>query len=172
MRAAWWVILMVTASVIWFQSVPQLAGADLPKDERTRSDLAKLQGLWQTSPGGMEHRGGQQVVRNPVLDGPCFFVCGQRLIWLDPQGIPTGQEDTITLDVQAEPKRITLTPAGDGAGKKPSHGIYLATDTSLIVHLGLDGGPAPQQFLELNKPVMGRDGEEWLVSRKKLYGDD
>ena len=57
-----------------------------------------------------------------------------------------------------------------GKDGKPTHGIYSATGSTLTVHLGLDGGPAPKHFLELNKPVKGVDGREWLVSRKKLQG--
>jgi uncharacterized protein (TIGR03067 family) len=118
----------------------------------------------------MEHRDGQQVVRNPVLDGPCFFVRGNRLIWLDEEGKPTGQEETITLDVKAEPKRVTLTKVAADPGEKPTHGIYSATGSDLTVHLGLDGGPAPRQFLSLNMPIQGIDGIEWLVRRMKLQG--
>jgi uncharacterized protein (TIGR03067 family) len=145
------------------------ATAEEPKKDTVESELKLLQGLWQSSPGGMEHRDGKQVVRNPVLEGPCFFIAGDRLINLDAEGKPTGKEEKITLDVKADPKRITLTPVGE-KNAKPTHGIYSATGSSLIIHLGLDGGPAPKQFLELNKPVKGVDGSEWLVHRKKLQG--
>jgi len=118
----------------------------------------------------MEPRDGKQVVRNPVLDGPCFFVRADRLIWLDEEGKPTGEEEAIALDVEADPKRIILTRVGGEKDEKLSQGIYSATDSSLTIHRGLDGGPAPKQFLELNKPVKGVDGGEWLVHRKKLRG--
>jgi uncharacterized protein (TIGR03067 family) len=134
-----------------------------------QSELNKLQGLWQTSPGGMVHRDGKQVISQPGIDGPCFFVQGDRLIWLDKDGKPSGEELMIKLDPTADPKRITFTPVGDGK-KKPMHGIYVVEGASLRLHVGLDGGPAPKQFLELNNPVKGLDGREWLVGRKKLQG--
>jgi uncharacterized protein (TIGR03067 family) len=146
------------------------AAADEPKQDEVQAELKKWQGLWQTFPGGMEHRDGKQVVRNPVLDRPCFFVRGNRLIWLDEEGKPNGKEEMIVLDVKADPKRVTRTKVGGGKDEKPTHGIYSATDSTLMLHLGLDGGPAPKQFLELNMPVKGIDGSEWLVARKKLQG--
>src|SRR5262249_5818836 len=97
-------------------------------------------------------------------------VSGARLIWLDGEGKPSGKEDKIALDVKAEPKRVTLTPVGGERDGKPTHGIYSATGSTLKIHLGLDGGPAPKQFLELNNPIKGVDGSEWLVQRKKLQG--
>lgn len=153
------------ATALW---IP--AAADEPKQDEAQAELKKWQGLWQTSPGGMEHRDGKQVVRNPVLEGPCFFVCGERLIWLDEEGKPLGKEEKIALEVKANPKRVTLTKVGGGKDEKPTQGIYSATGSTLTIHLGLDEGPAPKQFLELNKPVKGVDGSEWLVHRKKLQG--
>lgn len=163
--------LIVLANAMWPHTGPRQAGADEPKKDEAQAELKKLQGLWQTAPGGMEHRDGKQVVRNPVLDGPCFFVRADRLIWLDEEGKPTGKEEAITLDVKADPKRITLTGVGGKKEEKLSHGIYSATGSNLTIHLGLDGGPAPKQFLELNKPVKGVDGGEWLAHRKKLQGN-
>jgi uncharacterized protein (TIGR03067 family) len=147
------------------------AKAAEPKKDGMQAELDKLQGLWQTSPGGMEHRDGQQVVRNPVLEGPCFFIRGDRLIWLDDEGKPSGKEETIELDIKSGPKRITRTPIAAKKDEPRLQGIYTATDSSLIVHFGLEGGPAPKRFLELNAPVKGIDGHEWLVHRKKLNGD-
>ena len=163
-------ILVALGVVAWLASVERRASADEPKKDDMQAELQKFQGLWQESLGGIEHQGGRQVIRQPVLDGPCFFVRGDRLIRLDKEGKPTGKEETITLDLKADPKKITLTPVGGGKDAKPSHGIYSATDTALTIHLGLDGGPAPKAFLEFNKPVKGVDGEERLVSRKKLQG--
>jgi len=134
------------------------------------SEVKKLQGLWQRSLGGVVHRDGKQVVVGPFPDGPCFFIHGDRLIWLDKEGKPSGPEFAIKLEVTADPKRITLTPVGDGLVMKPSHGIYSVTGESLRLHFGLDGGPAPKQFLEPNSPIKGVDGVEWLVARKKLQG--
>ena len=163
------IILMsvISMNVMSFQDSRHAAAEEQGNDE-TQSELAKFQGLWHSSPGGMEHRGGKQVVRNPAVDGPCFFVCGSRLIWLDAMGKPTGEEQAIALDVRAEPKRFTLAHAGGKQDKPSFHGIYVATDSSLTIHVGLDGGPAPKQFLVLNKPEKGVDGEEWLVGRIKL----
>jgi uncharacterized protein (TIGR03067 family) len=157
---------LLLTTVLW---VP--AAADEAKQEVISNELKKWQGLWQTSPGGIEQRDGKQVVRQPSLDGPCFFVLGDRLIWLDNEGKPTGKEERIVLDGKADPKRVTLTKFGEGKGEKGTEGIYSATGSTLQVNLGLDGGPAPKQFLELNKPVKGVDGREWLVARKKLQGD-
>jgi uncharacterized protein (TIGR03067 family) len=165
------VAMIVLGSALWIQTGPDQAAAADPKKDEAQSELKKLQGLWQTSPGGIEHRDGSQIVRNPVIDGPCFYIRGDRLIWLDEDGKPTGMEKTITLDVKSDPRQITLTPVDGKKDDKPSHGIYSATDSSLMIHLGLDGGPAPKQFLELNKPIKGVDGHEWLVSRKRLKGE-
>lgn len=167
--------LVAIFSLPAFSADPKPAAKPAPQPEPVQADpvqaeLAKWQGLWQTSPGGIEHQGGQQVVRNPVLDGPCFFVFGDRLIWLTDDGRPTGQSQKISLDVKADPKRVTLTPLNE-KDAKPTHGIYSATGDSLMVNLGLDHGPAPKQFLDLNNPKAGNDGEEWLVSRKKLKAD-
>ena len=171
MRAIVPLLVLLAASMMLSQISPCLAADEMPKAKvDTQSELKQFQGLWQVSPGGMEHQTGGQVVRNPVLDGPCFFIHGDRLIWLDKDGKPTGKEEAITLDVKAAPKRITLSPMGGGKGEKPSHGIYSAAGSSLTVHLGLNGGPAPKQFLKLNKPVKGVDGSEWLVHRKTLQG--
>lgn len=111
------------------------------------------------------------MVRQPAPSGPCFFILNDRLLWLDDEGKPNGREAKITLDVKAEPKRITLTPVGEGGRGKPSHGIYTANGTDWRVHLGLNGGAAPGQFLELNKPVAGVDGKQWLVQRKRLRAE-
>ena len=157
-----WMAIAVAVSL----GLPATGGE--PKPDEAQAELKKLQGLWQTSPGGMEHRDGNQVVRNPVLYGPCFFVFEDRLVWLDEEGKPAAKEERITLDVKADPKQITLTPAGKDRDAKPSHGIYSATGSALTIHLGLDGGPAPKKFLELNKATKGVDGSEWLVWRKKL----
>lgn len=107
-------------------------------------------------------------MRQPVVHGPCFFVHNDRLIWLDAEGKPTGKEETVKLDAKADPKRVTFTPVGGGKDERPRQGIYAATDGGLTIHLGLDGGPAPKQFLEMNKPVEGVDGIQWLVHRKQL----
>jgi hypothetical protein len=40
----------------------------------------------------------------------------------------------------------------------------------LTIHVALGGKPVPKQFRELNKPIKGVDGCEWLVSRGKLQG--
>ena len=164
------VALIVSASVMWLQTASRQARADEPKKDETQTELKKLQGLWHTLPGGIAHQGGSQVVRLPAADGPCFFIIDDRLLWLDEEGKPTGKEEAIHLDVKADPKRITLTPVGGEEAKMPSHGIYSATDSSLTIHLGLDGGPAPKQFLEFDQPIKGVDGSEWLVSRKSLQG--
>ena len=152
---------LVLTTVLW---IP--AAADEPKQEVMPNDLKIWQGLWQTLPGGIEQRDGKQIVRQPSLDGPCFFVVGDRLIWLDNEGKPTGKEERIVLDEKADPKQVTLTKTA--SDEKPTKGIYSVTGSTLRVNLGLDGGPAPKQFLELNKPVKGVDGREWLVARKKL----
>ena len=139
-----------------------------PTQDAGKAELKLWQGLWQTSPGGMQHQNGRQVVANPVPHGPCFFVVGERLIWLDEEGRPTGEEETIALDVQSNPKRVTFTPVGDSDKSRRKQGIYEATGASLTVHLGIDGGAAPRSFLELNNPLEGNDGKEWIIGRKKL----
>jgi hypothetical protein len=61
----------------------------------------KFQGLWQDHLGGAEHSDGDQTVRQPVLEGPCFFIRGDRLIWLTDDGRPSGHEERITLNIKA-----------------------------------------------------------------------
>jgi len=163
-------VLMMSMVVLGSSAVSRHAAAAAPKKDVVQSELKMLQGLWQTSPGGMYHRDGRQVVANPVLNGPCFFIRENRLIWLDEVGKPTGREEVITLDVKSNPKRITLTPVAGDKEEGTRYGIYSVTESYLTIHLGLDGKPAPRQFLELNKPIKGVDGREWLVSRKKLGG--
>ncbi len=162
--------LLMACSTVGIFATAINVHADEPKKDDVQVELSKLQGLWQCSPGGMEHRDGKQIVRNPVHNGPCFFVRGDKIIWIDGDGKPTGNEETITLDTKAEPKKVTFTSVSEGKKENISHGIYSATGSSLRIHMGLDGGPAPGQFLELNKPLVGVDGTEWLVHRKKLEG--
>ena len=49
-------------------------------------------------------------------------------------------------------------------------GIYEATADGWTIHVALAGKPVPKRFLELNKPVEGVDGCEWLVGRCKIQG--
>jgi RNA polymerase sigma-70 factor (ECF subfamily) len=152
-----------------------------PKGD-TQAELKKFQGLWQHVPGGMEHQDGEQVVRGPAPGGPCFFIRGDKLVWLDKEGKPSGEEETVTLDRAADPKRIKFTTKGAGGKERVlREGIYKwerlpaaraggAAADVLTIHVALKGGPVPKRFLELNKPVKGVDGREWLVSRYKLQG--
>jgi uncharacterized protein (TIGR03067 family) len=138
-----------------------------------QAELKKLQGLWQDHLGGATHKDGGESVMQPVLDGPCFFIDGNRIIWLDENGKPSGREDRITLDLKANPKQITRTAIlidGKEVAAAPRQGIYELTESGLRVQFGLDGGPAPKQFLEVNKPIKGVDGSEWMISRKKISG--
>jgi uncharacterized protein (TIGR03067 family) len=169
MRAGFLIAVVIAAAVVPDVGSNSIAEAQ-PAPRETQAELRKLQGLWEYLPGGMEHQDGQQVVRQPDTRGTYFFICGTRLIWLDDEGKPSGREDKITIDVSADPKRISLTPVGDKE-EKPSHGIYSATDSGLRIHFGLEGRAAPRQFLELNKPIQGIDGEEWIVSRKILRSE-
>ena len=56
------IALVAVATVLW---IP--ASADERKQDEAQAELKKWQGLWQRSPGGMEHRDGDQVVRGPAL---------------------------------------------------------------------------------------------------------
>jgi uncharacterized protein (TIGR03067 family) len=162
----------------YLTSVPALlllmaAGAGAADDPQAelQAELRKFQGLWQDHLGGAEHSDGDQSVRQPVLEGPCFFIRGDRLIWLTDDGRPSGREERVTLNIKADPKQITRTPVlidGKEVAAAPSHGIYEATESGLRIQFGLDGKPAPKRFLELNKPAKGVDGREWIISRKKL----
>ncbi len=64
------------------------------------------------------HRDGKQVVYQPGIHGKFFFIQGNRLIWLDKEGKPSGEECTIRFDVTTNPKRITFTPLPEGQAKK------------------------------------------------------
>jgi uncharacterized protein (TIGR03067 family) len=159
---------------------PALRGGG-PKDD-TQAELKKLQGLWQHIPGGMEHQDGEELVRGPALSGPCFFVLGSKLIWLDKEGKPSGAEETVTLDPTPNPKRIKFTTKGTGGKERVlREGIYKwerlpgvrqgeAPSDFLTIHVALEGKAVPKRFLELNKAIKGVDGREWLVSRCKLQG--
>jgi uncharacterized protein (TIGR03067 family) len=175
---------IITATGLAAAAVPIAAlGPDLrgdgPKGD-TQAELKKLQGLWQHIHGGMEHRDGDQVVRGPAPGGPCFFIRGDKLMWLDKEGKPSGAEETVTLDPTADPKRIQFTTKGEGGKERVlREGIYSllavregeAAADSLTIHIALEGRPVPKRFLELNKPAEGVDGREWLVSRCKLQGN-
>jgi uncharacterized protein (TIGR03067 family) len=153
-----------------------------PKGD-TQAELKKLQGLWQHVPGGLEHQDGEQVVRGPAAGGPCFFIHGDKLIWVD-KGQTSGPEETVTLDATAEPKRIKFTTKGAGGKERvlregiykwerlPAAGEGEAAADSLTIHVALEGKPVPRRFLELNKPVKGVDGREWLVSKAELSISD
>jgi RNA polymerase sigma factor (sigma-70 family) len=146
---------------------------DAPGKDTLPAELNELQGLWQDHMGGMEHTDGEEIVRQPVVNGKCFFIRGDRLIWLTEDGRPSGKEEQITLDVKADPKRIALTPVlidGKAVAARATVGIFELTKTGPRIHLGLDGS-TPKRFLEPRKPVKGVDGREWLISRKKLGGD-
>ena len=43
-----------------------------------------------------------------------FFIHGDKLIWLDKEGKPSSEEEMITLDPTADPKRIKFTTKGQG----------------------------------------------------------
>ena len=163
--------LVVLVTAMWFQPTLHAADADELKKDGLQSGLQELQGLWERLPGGMMHRDGKQVVYQPGINGKCFFIHADRLIWLDKEGKPSGEEMTLKLDAASKPKRITLIAVGDGSKKPvPIHGVYAVEGASLRLHVGLKGRPAPKQFLKLNKPVIGVDGRQWLVSRRKLQG--
>jgi uncharacterized protein (TIGR03067 family) len=149
----------------------------------SRAELKKFQGLWQHVAGGLEHQDGEQVVRGPAAGGPSFFIHGDKLIWVD-KGQTSGVEETVTLDAAAEPKRIKFTTKGEGGKERVlREGIYrwehlpallqgeVAADI-LTIHVALEGRPVPSRFLELNKPVKGVDGREWLVSKAELSISD
>ena len=61
-------LLFMSVTVVGFVAASVLA-AESRVNDGTTSEPGKLQGLWQTSPGGIEHRDGMQVVQNPVPDG-------------------------------------------------------------------------------------------------------
>ena len=166
---------LLAAAVLLAAAGPGRA-EDAPKGD-VQAELTNLQGLWQHVSGGMQHEDGAQVVRGPARDGPCFFIQGDKLIWLDKDGKPSGAEETVTLDPKADPKRITFTTKGQGGKKQVvREGIYSCSHEGeaaadiLTIHVALEGRPVPKRFLEFNKPVEGVDGHEWLVGRCKLQG--
>ena len=155
---------LAAAAVLVATPGPNLRG-DGPKGD-SQAELKKLQGLWMHLSGGINQQDGGQVVRGPARDGPCFFIRGDQLIWLDKEGRPSGEEETVTLDPAADPKRIKFTKQGErGKEQVLREGIYTATPDSWTVHIAVEGKPPPTRFLELNKPVEGVDGCEWLVGR-------
>jgi hypothetical protein len=167
-------IVSTTALVALLSLAAHVSGGAKPKPNEADAELEKWQGLWQDFLGGMTHQNGEQVVRQPVTNGRCFFVCGDRLIWLTDDGRPSGTEERIALDVKANSKRISRTMVLS-EGKKvvaaAQVGIYKMTERGPVVHFGLESGKAPHQFLELNKPAKGVDGTQWLIGRKKLGGE-
>jgi uncharacterized protein (TIGR03067 family) len=160
---------LAAAAVLIATPGPHLRG-DAPKVD-SQAELKKVQGLWMHVPGGINHQDGGQVVRGPARDGPCFFIREDKLIWLDKDGKPSGEEETVTLDPTADPKRIKFTRK-DARGQEHvlREGIYGATADAWTIHIALEGKPVPTRFLELNKPVKGVDGREWLVGRCKIQG--
>ena len=157
------------AAVLIATPGPDLRG-DGPKVDGN-AELKKVQGLWIHVPGGMKHEDGGQVVRGPARDGPFFFIRADKLVWLDQDGKPSGDEETVTLDPAAVPKRIKFTKKDErGQEHVVREGIYEATGDAWTIHIALAGKPAPKRFLEFNKPVEGVDGCEWLVGRCKIQG--
>src|SRR5262249_56652559 len=122
-------------------------------------------------------------VRGPAAEGPCFFIHGDKLIWLDKEGQPSGEEETVTLDATAEPKRIKFTTKGAGGKERVlREGIYKwerlpaavegeAAAEVLTIHVALEGRPVPRRFLEVNKAIKGVDGCEWLGSPRSNFGN-
>ena len=160
---------LAAAAVLTATPGPNLRGGG-PKGD-SQAELKKLQGVWMHLPGGLQQQDGEQVVRGPARDGPCFFIRGDQLIWLDQDGKPSGEEETVTLDPAADPKRIRFTKKGEGGQEHVlREGIYAATADAWTIHVALAGKPVPRRFLELNKPVEGVDGSEWLVGRCKIQG--
>jgi uncharacterized protein (TIGR03067 family) len=166
----------LTAAAILLAAAGPGLPADAPKAD-VHAELKKLQGLWQHIPGGMRHEDGAQVVRGPARDGPYFFIHGDKLIWLDKDGKPSGEEETVTLDPTADPKRIKFSTKGQGGKEQVlREGIYSSSPVRegetaadiLTIQIALEGRPVPKRFLEFNKPVEGVDGREFLVSRSKL----
>jgi len=146
-------------------------GEEKSKLNEADAELEKWQGLWQDLCGGMTHKDGEQVVRQPVIDGRGFFICGDRLIWLTDEGRPSGTEERIALDAKANPKRITrkvVLSEGKKVIAAEAVGIYKMTELGPVINFGLEPGKVPNQFLEINKPTKGVDGAEWMIGRKKL----
>ena len=102
-------------------------------------------------PGGIEHQDGEQIVRGPARDGPCFFIREDKLIWLDKEGKPSGEEETVTIDPAADPKRIKFTKKGarqgTGAtgGNLRSHGGRLDDPRRPRGHAGAQTVPGVEQ---------------------------
>lgn len=148
-------------------------GGENPRPKEADAEPEKWQGLWQDFSGGMTHKDGEQHVIQPVSDGRSFFICGDRLIWLTDDGLPSGNEERVTWDVKAEPKRITRTIVllkGKKVLAGTQVGIYKMTESGPVIHFGLEPGKVPDRFLEMNKPAKGVDGAEWMIGRKKLRG--
>ncbi len=165
-------IAITTAVGILFLGT-HVNGEEKPKPIEVDAELEKWQGLWQDFLGGMTHKDGEQVVRQPIINGRCFFICGDRLIWLTDDGRPSGTEERIALDAKANPKRITRTVVlleGKKVIAAAQIGIYKKTELGPVIHFGLEPGRALNQFLEINKPAKGVDGTEWMIGRKKLEG--
>jgi uncharacterized protein (TIGR03067 family) len=158
---------LVAAAVLITTPSPDLRGDERKGD--SQAELKKVQGLWMHLPGGIDQQDGGQVVRGPARDGPCFFILGDKLIWLDKDGKPSGDEETVVLDPAATPKRIKFTKK-DGTGKEHvvREGIYEASADAWTIEIAQAGKPVPKQFLEFNKPVKGVDGRQWLVGRCTL----
>ena len=67
--------------------------------------------------------------------------------------------------------RIKFTRKGErGMEQVLREGICEATADVWTIHITLGAKAVPRQFLELNKPVKGVDGCEWLVGRCKVQG--
>jgi len=152
-------------------------------------EMGKFQGLWRDPRAGMVHKDGVEEVQKPG-GGLHLFIQGNRVVWLDEDGRPNGNEDVITLEVNREPKRIVLEHVRIGGAictMTPKYGIYRETDAGMEVHFrlsdGTDGGkyqeegavkfalkgpPPPSRFLEAGKPVKGLDGATWTLNRIKL----
>jgi uncharacterized protein (TIGR03067 family) len=146
-----------------------MARAD-DKESAADKELKKLQGVWGTILDNYAHNDGFEAIAQPITELSKHRIQGNKWIYLDAKGKPSGTEMTITLDPSTNPKQIRLTYTQKGQDGQPDkqftqYGIYKLEGDGLTVHWGpfdseKGGGtrPAPKQFLEYNKPVKGVDG--------------
>ena len=123
------------------------------KEEKTTSDLDKLQGIWTAGVGAND-----DVVVTLKIKEKTYTATYDR-----GDGTKVELKGEIKLDEKASPKNLDFvkTERNDGDDARDNLGIYTLEGESLKVCLGMPGNPRPSKFEK------GTDGAPMLITFKK-----
>lgn len=111
-----------------------------PKDDLTKAELARHQGVWATMT--FEHEG--QKGTDDVVKSVMREVSGDHVVWRR-NGKPFSGS-SITLDIKAIPKSIDVVPDGAQVQDKLVRGIYKLDGDTLTICMAEPGQPRPKEF--------------------------